>query len=270
MFSILNLNIAIGKKILLNNINLDIASGKVTAIIGPNGAGKSTLAKALAGLNQTHKKSIFYGGIDINEFSKRELATRRAFLSQKPNNSFPFSVEEIVAMGRYPYYNGTPKQIDHERIEQAINLTEINHLRERKSDTLSGGELQRVHFARVLAQCLDEPKSLKQKLLILDEPANNLDPKHQYELLCLVKKLTQKFGLTTVIIMHDLNHTASFAEEVILLNKGNLIIQGVPREVLTPHTLEEIYEIPFEVTETPNGHLNIQCFKRETKEELIW
>lgn len=199
MYDIMNLTLLIGNRAILKDIDISIPNGKITAVIGPNGAGKSTLVKVLAGLLPTKKKVVFYNGIGIHEFPKNELAKRRAFLSQKPNNAFSFSVEEIVMMGRYPYFNARPRKIDFKKVAEAIAFTSIEHLRKRNSDTLSGGELQRVHFARVLTQCLDDSMDMRDKLIILDEPANNLDPKYQYELLTLIQDLTATLDLTTVM-----------------------------------------------------------------------
>lgn len=270
MFSVVNLNITAGSKKILRHINLDIKSGDLTAIIGPNGAGKSTLAKALTGLNLEKKKNeIFYHGINMHHFSKTELAKRRAFLSQKTNTAFAFPVEDIVSMGRFPYYNHVPSKFDKEKIREAIRFADIEHLINRSSETLSGGELQRVHFARVLAQCLDEPEKMTKKLLILDEPANNLDPKYQFELLDLVKRLSKTHRLTSVIVMHDLNQTALFADDVIVLNQGEFVAQGSPEEVLNESLLEEVYQIPFKVKNDEN-HLTINCFRKNIKEELAW
>jgi iron complex transport system ATP-binding protein len=253
MYSVSNLSIAIGNKYLLNNINLDFESGCVNAIIGPNGAGKSTLLKALAGLTSISSGTILFNNVALKKYDSNTLAQKRAFLSQHPNTAFSFNVYDIVMLGRFPFFGTKPSQNDVDIVKQAMKLTGVTHLSDRSSLSLSGGEVQRVHFARVIAQCLNKENDFSDKVLLLDEPANNLDPKYQFELMQTIKKLSVEYKLTVIMVMHDLNLTAQFSDKIVLMNKGKVVDYDTPERVLEVKQLEDVYEIPFSVMHLETG-----------------
>jgi len=246
MFSIRDLSFVIGKKRILKNAETDFECGKVTAVLGPNGAGKSTLIKCLAGITKPNSGEIFLEGKSIQHFSFEDLAIKRAYLNQHFNLSFDYSVKDLVSMGRFPHYNESPTQKDEDIVQSALSLLGIKTLQERQTNTLSGGELQRAHFARTLAQIWPSNDKDK-KLLILDEPVNNLDPQYQHLFLQIAKEFAVKHNVAVVVVLHDLNLAAQYAHNSVLMRKGRIIVQGNTREIMTEEMLEDVYKIPISV-----------------------
>ena len=223
-----------GETTILQDVSLQANQGELIAILGPNGAGKSTLLGVLAGDLIPNSGTVNFGGDQISSLTKRELALRRAVLPQQVTVSFPFSVEEVVEMGRGPKQTGT----DQDLIEMAMKRVDVLEMRTRLYRSLSIGEQARVSMARILAQ--DTP------LLLLDEPTAVLDIGQQEKLMRIVRSLVDD-GRTVIAVFHDLNVAMSFADRVVLLQKGKQVATGAPRETMTAETLSNIYEHKIEV-----------------------
>ena len=223
-----------GESTILQDVSLHASQGELIAILGPNGAGKSTLLGVLAGDLIPNSGTVSFGEEQISSLTKRELAQRRAVLPQQVTVSFPFSVEEVVEMGRGPKQTGT----DQDLIEMAMKRVDVLEMRSRLYRSLSIGEQARVSMARILAQ--DTP------LLLLDEPTAVLDIGQQEKLMRIVRSLVDD-GRTVIAVFHDLNVAMSFADRVVLLQRGKQVAIGAPRETMTAEALSNIYEHKIDV-----------------------
>ncbi|MGF7184694.1 iron complex transport system ATP-binding protein [Desulfitispora alkaliphila] len=219
----------------LHELTLDIEPGEVVGIIGPNGSGKSTLIKAISAALQPQLGKIYFGEQELFKLKAKELAKSLAVVPQDTIINFNFSVWEVVLMGRMPHQGrfASETKEDLNVAKQAMELTNTWHLRDKSVAALSGGERQRVVLARALAQ---EPQ-----VMLLDEPIANLDLNHQIEALSLIKELNKNTGLTSVIVLHDLNLAARFCQKLILLNKGKVYAAGKPSEVITRENIKAVY-----------------------------
>ena len=224
-----NVSVVRGESTILQDVSLHASQGELIAILGPNGAGKSTLLGVLAGDLIPNSGTVSFGEEQISSLTKRELAQRRAVLPQQVTVSFPFSVEEVVEMGRGPKQTGT----DQDLIEMAMKRVDVLEMRSRLYRSLSIGEQARVSMARILAQ--DTP------LLLLDEPTAVLDIGQQEKLMRIVRSLVDD-GRTVIAVFHDLNVAMSFADRVVLLQRGKQVAIGAPRKTMTAEALSNIYE----------------------------
>ena len=246
MIKIDNLNLSINGENILKNINLDIEKSKITALLGPNGAGKSSLLKCVTGsLKFSEDNKIKIEGRNLNSYSANEIARKRSVLSQNLEVNFPFTVKDIVMMGRSPHIKNIEKKHDHEIVEQSLEKVNMLDFRDRQFSGLSGGEKQRVQLARVLAQLQDKEGKDKgeasSKYLFLDEPTSAQDLKQQNDIMRLVKNLVSEGWLTVFAIMHDINLISAFADDVILMKEGRVIFQGEKSKTLTTKNLEEVF-----------------------------
>ncbi len=229
-----------GGTTLLEDVSLSVKSGELLAVLGPNGAGKSTLLGAIAGDFPITGGSVSINGRELSTLAPRDLARVRAVLPQQIAISFPFTVREIVAMGRSPWLN----EQDDERITAAMQRMEVMALAGRTYQTLSVGEQARVSMARVLAQ--DTP------LLFLDEPTAVLDIGQQERFLAIARSLVDE-GRGVIAVLHDLNVAMRFATEVVVLHQGRCVASGEPRTVLTEALLSDVYHQKIRVTATTDG-----------------
>jgi len=244
-----NLSFSYGKNRILKNISTTFNQGEITVITGPNGSGKSTLVKGIMSLIKIQKGSIYLNNKDIRRYTVEEKSRILGYVSQDIYRDFDFSVYEVVEMGRYPFKKEWNYAKDKKAIDLALNLTDTKVFRDRSINSLSGGELQRVLLARALA---GEPK-----YLILDEPASNLDIAHNIEMMKLLKKLTRELGLTTIIVLHDLNSILHYSDNIIMLNRGKLELQGKTKKLLTPENIKNIYGISSEIVIDKSGRKHI-------------
>jgi heme transport system ATP-binding protein len=240
MIKVEQLNYRVNTAQVLNNININISSAKVTTILGPNGAGKTSLLKCLSGTIKNYNGSIKYNGKDIHDYTLAELAKTRAVLSQANPVNFPFSVSEIVMMGRNPYLHQSNIKNDLEIVNELLNQVDAYQLKDRIFPTLSGGEQQRVQLARVLAQVWEQNNTT----LFLDEPTSALDLKHQHQILQLVNKLANENSMSVICILHDLNLATYYADEAILMLDGGIFESGEINHTLTELNLEHVYQLP--------------------------
>lgn len=232
-----NLCVCIGTTEILKNVNIAIESGKVTAILGPNGAGKSTLLRCLTRAQKASSGTITFDGAPLDSYRLDDLAKKRAVLSQATPITFPFSVAEIVMMGRNPYHTGHK---DADIIDQTLNAVDALSLKHRLFPTLSGGEQQRVQIARVLAQLWSQDDAC----LILDEPTSALDLKHQHKILTLVADLAKSKNFSVCTSLHDLTLARRYSDQVILLKNGQLFTAGDTTITLNSTTIAAVFDIP--------------------------
>lgn len=234
--------VELGGKAVLREVDLPVMAGEVLALVGPNGAGKSTLLAALAGDLPLASGRILLSGQPLNHWRAEELALRRAMLLQQVQLSFPFSVLDVVRMGRAPWSNTTASALDDELVGYAMSATDVANFAGRKFSELSGGEKARVALARVLAQDTG--------VLMLDEPTAALDLRHQ-ELVLQVARARAAAGRAVVVVLHDLNLAAGYADKVAVLEKGRLAALGAPGEVLTEDVLSRVYQHGIDVMAHP-------------------
>ncbi len=234
-----------GEKFVLNNINMTVDEGDFLGIIGPNGCGKSTLIRAITGVVNTVRGDILLDGRPISGMSRKDVAKNIAVVPQNTFIGFPFTTWEVVLMGRNPYVNRfeSLKSEDYERAHLAVNTTGIEGLKDRRVNTLSGGELQRVVIARAIAQ---DPK-----LLLLDEATSHLDIGHKVEMMDMIKDMNRKDEISVVSVHHNLDIAARYCDKLVLIDNGRIRTMGYPEEVLTPGHLRAVYGIEAEVHENP-------------------
>ena len=243
-----NLNISYGNLDIVKDLNLDIPKGKITTIIGSNGCGKSTILKTIARIIQAKSGDIFVNNINIKEQSPKDLAKVMAVLPQSPQAPSGLTVEELIAYGRFPHQKGFGKmrKEDEDIVTWALKSTGIEDFRERPMEALSGGQRQRAWIAMALAQ--------QTEILILDEPTTYLDLAHQLEILKLLEELNRKQGTTIIMVIHELNNAARFADHMIGVKKGKVVCQGTAHEVMTKENLKELFNIDAEIVEDPRNN----------------
>lgn len=238
-----------GKEI-LNDFSIDLHAGEVVVMVGPNGAGKSTALAALSGELTADSGQVKLFDREISTWTPRQAAMRRAVLLQDTDIAFPFTTEEVVEMGRSPWDDTADAALDDQIIDSAMAMTEVSHLRTRRYTSLSGGERARAALARVLVQAAP--------IMMLDEPTAALDIKHQEQVLQLARDYAQT-GCAAIIVLHNLELAAAYADRVAVLSNGHLLDIGSPKSVLTPKLLTDVYGYPIEVFAHPlRGSLLIQ------------
>ena len=236
-----------GARPVLDGLSLTIATGTVTALVGPNGSGKSTLLKTLARLLKADGGAVYLDGQAIRTLPTTEVARRLAVLPQGPSAPPGMTVAELVEQGRYPHAGALRmlRQQDHQAIRTALALTGMEAFAARPLDGLSGGERQRAWIALALAQ--DTP------ILLLDEPTTFLDIGHQLEVLELVRRLNRERGLTIVLVLHDLNQAARYADRMVALQQGRIVADGEPAAVLTAALLEQVFNVRAHIVADPSS-----------------
>ncbi|MCD0499623.1 heme ABC transporter ATP-binding protein [Achromobacter sp. MY14] len=235
---------------ILTDVSLAIRPGEVLGLLGANGAGKSTLLGALAAELSADAGQLSLDGAALAGMALARQARRRAVLPQKPGLTFDLDVREVVAMGAYPFPELAPAQVD-ALVTQALDLADAAHLGGRRYPELSGGEQQRVQFARVLVQCQAARAPGEARYLLLDEPTASLDPKHQTDLLRRAWELAHAGNTGVLVILHDMNLAARWCDRLLLLSGGRDIAQGAPGDVLTPANLYLAFGIDAQVIPHP-------------------
>jgi iron complex transport system ATP-binding protein len=228
----------------VNGVSLTANAGRITAVVGPNGSGKSTIVRALLGRVPVETGTIRVGGVDVRTLAPRELARRVAVVPQRETLTFPAPVRDLVALGRHPHAHGLARwsAADASAVERALVEAGVADLVDRSSDELSGGEWQRVRIARALAQ--------EAPALVLDEPTTFLDVAHEMGVFELLHRLARG-GAAILLVSHQLNLVARFADEMVLLHHGTVAASGAPVDVMRGDVLEQVYEWPLVVTRDP-------------------
>jgi len=245
--SVKDLNHSYGDRPVLKNLSFSVQEGDFFIIIGPNGSGKTTLMKAISGLEKIQSGALEIWGLSLKSYSRKALAKRIALVPQMVPMDFPFSVNEMVLMGRSPYLGvlGLEHEKDMQIARQAMDFTGIEHLANRRLDQLSGGECQRVLIARALCQ---DPQ-----IILLDEPTASLDLAHQIRIMDLMDRLKTEKSVTVVMVSHDVNLASMYGDKLLLLKDGQIVSLGPAEAVLTYKTLEEAYGCTLLVDESPLG-----------------
>jgi len=227
--------------------SISVAPGEVTALVGPNGSGKSTLLKGLADQLSLDGGTVLIDGEEVHSFETKELARRLGLLSQENVAPDTITVEKLVEHGRYPhrgFFDGLTDE-DRAAIDRAIDLAGVDHLRDSEVGQLSGGQKQLVWIAMVIAQDTD--------VLLLDEPTTFLDLHHQLEVMDIVRTLRDESEITVVLVLHDIDQAARYADHMVALSDGAIYERGSPEEVVTEDLLAEVFEIEAEVETTDRG-----------------
>ncbi len=243
-----NLHYAYEDAPILGRLSFDVDAGEFFILIGPNGSGKTTLMRVLAGLLRAGGELKLFDR-DIRSFGRKELARRVAYVPQYMSADIPFTVEETVFMGRSPHLGalGLGGAADQELVRRAMEFTGVTHLAGRRLRRLSGGELQRAFIARALCQAPE--------IILLDEPTAFLDMGHQVQIMDLLEKMKQEKGVAVIMVSHDINMAAMYADRMLLLKSGRLAGLGPPAEVMTFSALEAAYECVVVVDESPLGRI---------------
>lgn len=233
------------KKIIIDGINITIPSNKISVIIGANACGKSTLLKTLSRLIQPVSGEIVLGEKKLTDIPPKQLARVLGLLPQSPVAPEGITVADLVGRGRFPYqsfFKGLGKK-DYEAVEEALEIMGITNLANHSVDQLSGGQRQRVWIAMALAQQTD--------ILLLDEPTTFLDISYQVEILDLLTDLNRNRGTTIVMVLHDINLSARYADYLFALRKGKLIAEGTPSDIITEELIKQVFDLDCQVIRDP-------------------
>lgn len=233
---------------LIHAVTLGLAPGEVVAVVGPNGAGKTTLLRVMTGEWRPSEGMVRFDSAPLASYDTTALARRRAVMAQKSWLTFDFSVQEVVQLGRTPHK--TTRLHDLKVVQDVMAVVGIKQLAARRYPTLSGGEQQRVHLARALAQIWDAPGEGLSSYLFLDEPTSNLDLAHQHHVLKITRQCAKE-GVGVLAVLHDLNLAAQYADRIAVMQNGQLIALGTPSEVLTADVLQQAFGIPVHITTHP-------------------
>ncbi|MFD1988864.1 ABC transporter ATP-binding protein [Paenibacillus nicotianae] len=226
----------------LNQIDIALPKGQLTAIVGPNGSGKSTLLRLLTRLLKPDQGQVHIGDREITDYSLRELSTTITMLTQMKDMLPQLTVYELVAYGRSPYkrsWHTSANATDTAMIDQVMHWTGIEQYRDRMFHTLSGGEQQRTRIAMALAQQTD--------ILLLDEPTTFLDIAHQFEVMDMLKRINMQSGLTIVMVLHDLQQAVAYCDYMIALKQGQVATSGIPQQILTTEFIQDIYHMQAQI-----------------------
>ena len=250
LFTVRNLTYGVASKTLLDDLSFDVQAGEYLTIIGPNGAGKSTLLKCLDNLLTDWTGNILFDGVSLKHIPQIDLARRIAFVQQSVTTLFSFTTQQLVEMGRFPHLNWLSPLSENDRriVKEAMTDMGIDHLSHRPLDTLSGGEMQKVHLATALVQQAD--------VLLLDEPTTYLDYKYQSEIGRLLRSINRQ-GQTIIEVTHDVNRALLDATHVIALSEGKRVFDGGPAFLMDTDHLRNIYGIDFLFADHPSLPLKI-------------
>jgi iron complex transport system ATP-binding protein len=240
-----DISIGYGERLIVKELSVEIPDHKITTIIGSNGCGKSTLLKAITRIIPHQSGMVILDGENIAKENTKELAKKMAILPQTPESASGLTVGELVSYGRFPYQKGFGRltKKDYESIDWALEVTGTIDFKFRQVDSLSGGQRQRVWIAMALAQ--------ETEIIFLDEPTTYLDMAHQLEVLELLQKLNEEQGRTIVMVLHDLNQAARFADYIVALKDGEIVKAGSCEEVINHEVLKKVFRIDAEIGRDP-------------------
>lgn len=225
----------------VEDVDLEISEGKLTALIGPNGAGKSTLLSMMSRLIDKDTGEIYLDGNEVKSWKQNELAKKLAILKQSNHVNLKLTIRELVAFGRFPHSKGKITRKDNQKIDEALNHFGLTAIQDQSISALSGGQLQRAYIAMIFAQDTD--------YILLDEPLNNLDMNYAVQMMKILKDLVVFHGKTVIIVLHDINFAASYADEIIAMKDGKLFLHDKTEEVIKKEVLDSLYDMSIKVCE---------------------
>ena len=225
----------------VDRASLTLGAPGVTAIIGPNGAGKSTLLSMIARLLPIDEGRALVDGLDVTRTKGEELARRISVLRQENGLLARLTVRDLIGFGRFPHSKGRLTAADHQKIAEALAFLDLEPLAERFLDELSGGQRQRAFVAMVLAQ--------DTKAILLDEPLNNLDIRHAVAMMRLIRRAADELGKIVVVVLHDINFASAYADRIVAMREGRIVVDGPVEEVVTEETIEAVFGLPVLVRE---------------------
>ena len=239
------LSLAYGNRRIVDELNIAVPDGKITALVGSNGSGKSTILKSMARILNPVSGCVHLDGKEIHRLPTKEVAKQLAILPQNPSSPEGLTVRELVSFGRYPHQRGfgSLNAEDRRMVDWALQATGMRDFGDRSVDQLSGGQRQRAWIAMALAQGTE--------LLLLDEPTTYLDMAHQIEVMMLLEKLNREQKTTIVMVVHDLNHAARYAQHLVALKQGTVLYEGDPSVVMTSEMLRDVFGIDADVIADP-------------------
>lgn len=244
VFEVQSLSFSYGTNRVIQDLSVKISKEKVTTLIGANGCGKSTLFNLMTKNLKLQSGKILLNGVDIAQIKLRDFAKQSAIVHQYNTAPEDITVEKLVAYGRTPYHSfGIPSdsKTDEEKICQAMEITHITKHKDKPVSQLSGGQKQRVWIAMALAQ--------DTKVLFLDEPTTYLDIRYQLQILNLVRKLNRKYGMTIIMVLHDINQSLYYSDEIIAMKNGRIIAQGEPQKIITAELIREVYDVNLTISQ---------------------
>ena len=236
-----NVTWKVGKKVIVNNVSLNVAPGKTVGLLGPNGCGKSSLLRILAGLRRPDIGNVTLDGKNLSRIPKKQLARRVAFVEQHGMTDANMRVRDVVKLGRIPHPSPFSNWSAHddETVNAALQRVDMLEKCEQGWLSLSGGERQRVHIARALAQAPTE--------ILLDEPTNHLDIHHQMQLMHLISELP----VTSIVAIHDLNHASMFCDSLMVMQRGQIVATGTPQDILSEELLWDVFRVKTRIEISP-------------------
>lgn len=228
-----------GEKQVVKDVSFKLPKGKVISLIGPNGAGKSTVLNIITRLISQDAGEVFFDDKELKQWKNKELAKRLAILTQNTNISMKLKVRELVGFGRFPYSGSSLTEDDFKKVDEAIAYMELDDLKDRFIDELSGGQLQRAYIAMVIAQDTD--------FVFLDEPTNNLDIYHSSNMMKLVRRLCDELNKTVILVLHEINFASAYSDYIGAFKDGELYKFDEVNEVMTKENLKHLYEVEFDI-----------------------
>lgn len=244
IFEIKDLSFSYGNNKVIDGLNLKIKEGQITTLIGANGCGKSTLFNLMTKNIKPDNGKIFLAGQNIEHMKLKDFARKTAIVHQYNTAPPDITVKKLVEFGRTPYHTmglSLNPEEDREKVRFALEITNTEKFKDKPVSQLSGGQKQRVWIAMALAQ--------DTKILFLDEPTTYLDIRYQLQILRLVKRLNSEFNITVIMVLHDINQSLCYSDEIVAMQNGKVLSQGVPREIITPKLIEDVYGVTLETGE---------------------
>ena len=242
IFTVKNLSFAYGRQQVLKNLDMELHEGKITTLIGANGCGKSTLFHLMTKNLKLDEGEIFLRETSILDLKLKDFAKEVSIVHQYNTAPVDLSVEKLVSYGRTPYHtmglSPDPKE-DEEKIRWALEITHTYKHKDKPVSELSGGQKQRVWIAMALAQGT--------KVLFLDEPTTYLDIRYQLQILKLIRQLNREFGITIVMVLHDINQSLYYSDEIVAMKDGRMIAHGLPEEIISSELVGEVYDVNLEI-----------------------
>lgn len=230
-----------GTKKVISEVCLPVSEKKLTAFIGPNGAGKSTLLSMISRLTAIDTGQIYLDHNEVKAWRSNELSKKLSILKQSNGVNLRITVRELVSFGRFPYSKGRLTTEDQQRIDYALEKLGLVEMAEEMIDTLSGGQLQRAYIAMILAQDTE--------YILLDEPLNNLDMNHSVQLMKTLRRLVEEEHKTILLVIHDINFAATYADEIVAMKNGEIFAHGTMAEIIQPNILNALYEMDIKICE---------------------